>query len=49
MFESRLNSWILLGILGILVGGFLGCHKIQNRRFATCSLSITSERKGRIL
>ncbi|GAA8069881.1 hypothetical protein JP0576_14890 [Helicobacter pylori] len=47
MFKSRLNSWILLGILGI--GGFLGCHKIQNRRFETCSLSITSERKGRIL
>ncbi len=30
-------------------GGFLGCHKIQNIRFETCSLSITSERKGRIL
>ncbi len=30
-------------------GGFLGCYKIQNRKFETCSLSITSERKGRIL
>lgn len=27
-------------------GGFLGCYKIQNRRFETCSLSITSERKN---
>ncbi|GAA9618642.1 hypothetical protein HpVa122_08080 [Helicobacter pylori] len=49
MFKSRLNSWILLGIFGILVVVFLGCYKIQNRRFETCSLSITSERKGRIL
>ncbi len=30
-------------------GGFLGCYKIQNRGFETCSLSITSERKGIIL
>ncbi|GAA8995644.1 hypothetical protein Taiwan47_04170 [Helicobacter pylori] len=48
MFKSRLNSWIVRDSRDFS-GGFLGCYKIQNRRFETCSLSITSERKGRIL
>ncbi|GAA7390958.1 hypothetical protein MM0346_08250 [Helicobacter pylori] len=49
MFKSRLNSWILLGILGVLVVVFWDVIKYRIEDFETCSLSITSERKGRIL
>lgn len=49
MFKSRLNSWILLGIFGLLVVVFWDVIKYKIEDLKHAQLSITSERKGRIL